>query len=60
MTPTLKATSKARNVKNTVLDMDMLTDGTSVSQFTVLLIRNGPLVHKYYINRVSLSQDYIP
>ena len=26
---------------------------------TALLIRNGPLVHKYYINRVSLSHDYI-
>ena len=27
---------------------------------TVLAIVNGMLIHKYYINRVSWSQDYIP
>ena len=30
------------------------------ARITVLLKRNRPLVHKYYINRVGLSQDYIP
>ena len=29
------------------------------SSSTALLIRNGLLVHKYYINKVSPSQDYI-
>ena len=32
----------------------------AVGKSTVLLIRNGPLVDKYYINRVSLSQNDIP
>ena len=27
---------------------------------TVLAIENGLLEHEYYINRVSLSQDYMP